>query len=385
MKRWNKDVAFSSLGEGRRSEVWSYFESDKKVDSFRVDVHLGKPLDVVGLKGTSLREVADYASFLKDKARELYAPRRKRREIKVCPCCDADTGEALEAFSVFDVAYKRCPVCLHAFVQSQPTLEDLSEVFAESEEHSSVYVDRDSLEIRLAQIIKPKLDWVREVYDSHYGREIQSLVDVGAGGGHFVEGARRSGLSAQGYEISRASRRFAREAFGLELLDKDFLAPDEVERKFDAITFWGLLEYTPEPKRFLEAARARINTSEGLLVVEVPRFDCVGTAIQKESADKVARHLDPTSHVNCFSDASLMTLLYTSGFRPVAAWYFGMDAYELLVQLAFQLGDDEAVNKLAHLIPGLQAAFDSAELCDDIVVAAVPLTSRENYLEEKNS
>lgn len=374
MGKWSREVAFAGLDRSRRREVWSYFEGDKKVDSFDVDVALGKPLDIVGLKGTSLEEVADYASFLQEKARELYAPGRKKREIKACPCCDADTTTAPAAFSVFGVPYKRCSVCQHAFVQSQPTLEDLSEVFAESAEHSSVYVDKASLEIRLAQIVKPKLDWAAEVYRRHYGREIQSLVDVGAGGGHFVEAARRSKLRAEGYEISRASRRFAKEAFGLDLLDKDFLAPDDGQRNFDAITFWGLLEYTPEPKRFLETARARINKEEGLLVVEVPRFDCVGTVTQKACPERVARHLDPTSHVNCFSDASLATALYSSGFRPVAAWYFGMDAYELFVQLAFQLDDTGALDKLAHLIQPLQAAFDSAQLCDDIVVAAVPLS-----------
>jgi hypothetical protein len=87
----------------------------------------------------------------------------------------------------------------------------------------------------------------------------------------------------------------------------------------------------------------------------------------------VARHLDPTSHVNCFSDASLATALVTTGFKPVAAWYFGMDVYELVVQLALQLGDPSAVERLAPWIPELQASLDAARLCDDVIVAALPL------------
>ena len=61
------------------------------------------------------------------------------------------------------------------------------------------------------------------------------------------------------------------------------------------------------------------------------------------------------------------------GLSVLAAWYFGMDAYELLVQLAIQLAHPEMMARLAPLIPGLQACLDSAELCDDIIVAAVPI------------
>lgn len=109
-----------------------------------------------------------------------------------------------------------------------------------------------------------------------------------------------------------------------------------------------------------------------MLVVEVPRFDCLSTAIQKEFPATVARHLDPTSHVNCFSDASLATALYNSGFKPIAAWYFGMDIYEYLVQLSIH-SDPGLIEKCASLIPSLQAGVDHAQWCDDLVIAAVPM------------
>jgi hypothetical protein len=82
--------------------------------------------------------------------------------------------------------------------------------------------------------------------------------------------------------------------------------------------------------------------------------------------------MDPSTHVNCFTDASLVTALVLSGFRPVAAWYFGMDAYELLSQLALHLDDGAMMEKLAHIIPGLQHSLDSARLCDDMILACVP-------------
>src|SRR5439155_16173654 len=232
------------------------------------------------------------------------------------------------------------------------------------------YTDTERLELRLAQIVKPKLDWTIETYRRQYGREPRSVLDVGAGGGHFVATCRRAGLDAEGYEVSRASRRFAQKAFGIDLRDADFLA-DADGPPGDVVPFWGLLEYTPGPRRFLGAGRRRLDT-HGLLITEVPRFDCLGSAVQRECQETVARHLDPTSHVNCFSDESLVTALLRSALRPAAAWYFGMDAYELLVQVALRLEHDGVLERLADLIPSLQACFDAARVCDDIIVAAVP-------------
>jgi hypothetical protein len=86
----------------------------------------------------------------------------------------------------------------------------------------------------------------------------------------------------------------------------------------------------------------------------------------------VARHLDPTSHVNCFSDASIATALYESGFKPIAAWYFGMDIYETLIQLSIHSHPD-LIEGFAHLIPFLQAGLDQVQFCDDLVIAAVTM------------
>jgi hypothetical protein len=228
------------------------------------------------------------------------------------------------------------------------------------------------LEIRLKQIITPKVEWSRKTFRDYYGRDVSSGLDIGAGGGHFVEGLRRAGVRAEGYELSRASRQFAKSNFDIELHSDDFLALEPTRGSYDLITFWGLLEYTPQPKRFLRAAHNWLGQSGGMLVVEVPRFDCLGSAIQREFPATVARHLDPTSHVNCFSDASLATALYNCGFKPIAAWYFGMDIYESLIQLSIHSHPD-LIEKFAHLIPPLQAGVDQVQWSDDFVVAAVPM------------
>lgn len=368
MSHWNRTARLDAA-DTRQIETWTLTAEDGARRNFEIDVKTGKPLDVMSLKNSSLADTREYADMLAARARKLYGSGLRLVEMTSCTCCGRPLTDAGECLRIFDVPYQRCTGCGHVMVTRRPAGEDLD--FEESAEVSQTYVDPATCEVRLAQVIAPKMDWVDGVFAKLRGRKTTTVIDVGAGGGHFVEGARRAGATAAGFELSKASRAFAKAAFGLDLRSDDFLAANL--EPVDVITMWGLLEYVQEPRRFLDKARAVLQKEAGMLVVEVPRFDALGTAAQAVNPFHVARHMDPTTHINCFSDASLATALVSSGFAPVAAWYFGMDAYELLVQCAMRGGDEKALSATAEMIPALQSALDAARCCDDIIVAAVPV------------
>jgi 2-polyprenyl-3-methyl-5-hydroxy-6-metoxy-1,4-benzoquinol methylase len=248
-------------------------------------------------------------------------------------------------------------------------------MFAENDDYADDYVSLDSLRQRMNEIVKPKLDWVLDVYRGHYGRAPANAIDVGAGGGHFVACCRENGLLAEGYELNQAACRFANKTFGVDLRREDFLAAPAKAGAFDLLTYWGLLEYTPEPAEFMAAARKHLNATNGMLIIEVPRADGLGTAIQAHRPNAVWRHLSPASHMNIYSDAAIATLLYDHGFAPIAAWYFGMDFYELLTQQADALADERILDTFAPMVPSMQEWLDAAQFDDDLIVAAIPADS----------
>ncbi len=369
MSRWRRTLPFAADSSTQRMEQWTYAPPSGATRDYEVAVQVGKPLDILALKGADLKDVRDYNAFLQKTARQLYAPGAGAIPQAACPICRTPLANAAVELRVFGIPYLRCPECAHVAVGLKPDAAALERVFAESEGHSSAYVDPAALEARMRQIVAPKLDWCLAQYRVRYRRAPAGATDVGAGAGHFVAGAMRRGLKAQGFEKSRASRAFAKEAFQVELRADDFLAAKDAP--CELVTMWGLLEYLQDPRAFLAAAR-RAMAPEGLLVVEVPRADALGTRVQAMEGAIIARHMDPTTHVNAFSDESLCTALVEEGFEPVAAWYFGMDAYEALVQAALRAGDDAMLSRAADLIPVLQHAADLGRQCDDIVVAAVP-------------
>jgi SAM-dependent methyltransferase len=372
--KWSRTTAFAADREGEHTEQWTCTHDDGSCAAFDVAVRAGKPLDVLALKRFDLFQVRDYARFLEEAAAKLYESASRLRAITHCACCGVPAADDNQCILVvFGVPYVRCLRCGHLFVGKQPHSAALERLFSESADHSAIYVDRAAIATRMKQVVEPKLRWCLDRFAaSHSGKQPAQVIDVGAGGGHFLAAVNALGMAGEGFELSASSRAFAREAFGLDLCEQNFLTSSR--HGVDLVTFWGLLEYVPDPAPLVAKAR-EVLAADGMLVVEVPRADSVSTAVQGLSPAVVARHMDPTTHIQAFSDESLMTLLLRSGFRPVAAWYFGMDVYELLVQIACRCDDPAIVEVMAEAIPRIQQALDLGRQCDDIIVAAVPLST----------
>lgn len=373
MTRWTRtrDLSFTLGSESL--EVWELRDDGKPVVSFPMAVRLGKPFDVLRMKGQSSGRLRGWASETREAITHLYAKGVPRGRLSACPCCGDDTAHAELFATIYQIEYRRCGGCAHVFVADQPASEVINRAFADNDTYAHEYTSPEQIELRLREIVEPKLDWVRAVYRRQYDRDLSSALDVGAGGGHFVAGCRRARLSAEGYEINKSAIAFAQTALGVELRSEDFLGQGLSDESFDAVTLWGLLEYTTEPVRFIEAARRHLSADRGMLIVEVPRAEAFSSAIQSALPQHVWRHLSPASHMNVYSDASIATLLHNNGFRPIAAWYFGMDFYELLCQFAAALDDDRVLSELGSLIAPMQAWLDTAQLVDDLIIAAVPV------------
>lgn len=357
---WHRKIPSVRTGH-QHAETWTNV-SDPSV-AFTMNVRLGKQIDP-GIFSYGRND--DDLSDLIREINGLYHD-QDLEDIDSCPAC-AQLWDAAESFYIHRVQYGVCTYCGHATVVRRPSRDRFQERFRDSDLLSAAYANSEAAEQRITQIARPKLEWALSVYRERFGVDAETLLDVGAGAGHFVAACQQSGLRAEGWEICTSSVQAADRMFGVDLVQDDFLTgmPSQV----DMVTMWGLLEYTPNPRDFLQAAREVIST-EGMLILEVPRLDSLSSAIQRQFPNTVIRHLDPSSHLNVFSDTAVVEMLYTCGFEPVSLWLFGMDSIEMAQQLMLNAGSGAPDFIEPEVLLGLQRLIDANYFSDDLVCAAV--------------
>jgi hypothetical protein len=76
-----------------------------------------------------------------------------------------------------------------------------------------------------------------------------------------------------------------------------------------------------------------------------------------------------------FTESSLCELFRSVGYKPVSIWYYGMDTYELLMQIGHRIGSYDHLLKTNELQQELQVQLDTFYFSDLMVMGFVPATS----------
>jgi 2-polyprenyl-3-methyl-5-hydroxy-6-metoxy-1,4-benzoquinol methylase len=363
MSAWSRIIPFESLNH--QKEIWIYNDGEKKHE-FEVDVTLGKTLDTLKFKANEVKEF-DLIASKHAQQRSYFFSNADLECISICPICK-DKGPFDNVFNVYGASYNQCKHCLHWFVATRPTQKYLDYFYSKNLEYQSIYVDKALRDERVEIINIPKAQWIINLFEKIYNRKPNGILDVGAGSGHFVYACKKLGMRADGVEISESGISFCKENFGIELYNKDFLKEWNNFKDYEIVTFWGVIEHVTDPLSMLKSAHGLLSKGRGLVVAEVPRMNCVGTIVQSLFPDSIIRHLEPLNHPHCFSDSSLATAFMVTGFDVKAAWYFGMDAHELILQFSNFLKNNALIQKGDMIIPAFQKVFDLAKLSDAMVL-----------------
>jgi len=98
------------------------------------------------------------------------------------------------------------------------------------------------------------------------------LLDIGCGTGNFLASAREAGYRVSGIELDRNAARFAKERLGLQrvfpLTIAEF-AEQHAEERFDAVTFFEVLEHQAAPVEFVQKVKGCVRRG-GVIALSVP-------------------------------------------------------------------------------------------------------------------
>lgn len=170
-------------------------------------------------------------------------------------------------------------------------------------------------------------DWILNQLQSMRLREIGRickkrgrLLDIGYGKGRFVHQACKHGWGAAGIEASPSQSAYARNRYGIKVIDKDLAAADLQPASFDVITSWHMLEHLESLEEFL-VETWRLLCPGGLLVLEVPNFASWQSRLGK------ARwfQLDIPRHLAHYTPQVLRKLLERRGFHIVETHTFSIE------------------------------------------------------------
>ena len=271
-----------------------------------------------------------------------------------CLCCDANSGQRLftEHYTLLgsaaELGINRCRRCGLVYVSPRLTPSTTRLVYEFDAEHtiSHNYCWDGSVSERR---FEPILDRLAKL------AQPGKLLDVGCGGGHFLQAASRLGLwQLTGLEPIAAAAdqaaRYARCEVRKATLEDAHL-PDNT---FTVITMLGVLEHLHDPRYALLQAK-RLLKADGMLGIYVPNFNYL--RLKDTGPLSYVRHrrwskLHPQEHLFQFQPRTLRQLLKSTGFETVQVnvgkpFMHGSQIKRLLKQVAYG-----AVNSL-HALTGL--------------------------------
>lgn len=228
-----------------------------------------------------------------------------------CPGCGANSFSTYLAvkdhfLSKEDFRLELCDSCQLLFTNPRPALERIGDYY-KSENYVSHSSTKKGLINRVygwvrSYTLKQKVSLLQELTS---GRK---LLDIGAGTGHFLAQAKSSGFEVLGLEPDQDARKVAMSENGIELKDLSLL--HNLDRQFDAVTMWHVLEHVYHLQEDLQKIVSLVNQG-GVLIIAVPNYTSYDAQHYKEfwAAYDVPRHL---YH---FSPKSLIPLVESKGLK----------------------------------------------------------------------
>ncbi|HOY57980.1 MAG TPA: class I SAM-dependent methyltransferase [Verrucomicrobiota bacterium] len=235
---------------------------------------------------------------------------------RACPVCDGRESETFWEKGALRAV--RCAQC--GMVYANPVAESL----ATGRFYDALGTDYYLSPAKLESDYQP-VRFERELRLFRAFCKRGAVLDVGCSSGAFLHHLRRCGdYRVTGVDVAGAPLDYA-EAQGIEVVRAPFLEHDFGGRRFEAVTFWAVLEHLVNPGAFLHRAAALL-VPGGHCCALVPNLGSLAIRV----CGARYRYVMP-DHVNYFSPATLrafaaregafdLVMLRSTHFNPVVLW-----------------------------------------------------------------
>jgi len=230
-----------------------------------------------------------------------------------CPAC-ADMGYH-PSFEKYGFHYVVCARCGTLYANPRPSAALLETYYAEGKapQFWNDHFFRSTAHVRREKIFIPRARRLGELMAEVPEARYETLVDIGAGFGIFLDVMREQGMFQQviGIEPNPYLAETCRQK-GFAIIEKPVEGVAEAEVRADVATCFEVLEHVFDPLGFLQAGR-RILRPGGLLVFTTLTISGFDLQVLWERA----RGIHPPHHLNFISVDGFRRLLRRSGLELI--------------------------------------------------------------------
>ncbi|WP_417609848.1 class I SAM-dependent methyltransferase [Owenweeksia hongkongensis] len=232
-------------------------------------------------------------------------------EVKSCPVCGASSFKEVFKAPYFRgdnelFAIQECNSCKFWVTSPRPEDADLGKYY-DSANYISHNNSSKSLMDKAYQVVRNYSLKKKVQLISRIDNGSKSLLDYGAGTGHFLLEAKKSGWKIEGVEISGDAREVAKKDNALSLHNPEGF---KIEGgKYSVITLWHVLEHLPNLNEHLQSFYEGLQ-SGGELVIAVPNHE---SSDSKHYGENWAA-LDVPLHLWHFKKSNIQALAEKHGF-----------------------------------------------------------------------
>ncbi len=187
-----------------------------------------------------------------------------------------DNSQILKQFDINDLSISKedfeiwdCDSCGFRFTQNVPNQENAGSYYI-SDDYVSHSDNKDGIINKLYHFARQFMLKSKRNLLLKYSQG-KSLLDIGSGTGYFPAIMKNAGFDVTGIEINEEARNYSIDKFGLNVLPPSRFEDESINKTFDVVTMWHVLEHIYDFHDYLSKIKNVLN-SNGHLILALPNY-----------------------------------------------------------------------------------------------------------------
>ena len=235
-----------------------------------------------------------------------------------CPVCDCPDHRVYFVKDMF--RFTRCSSCGMVFLN--PRLNVPATYAFYNSEWTAIYNESKFENASASTALDDKFNAANlDLISRHIDKpEHGKLLEIGFGGGYFLQAARKRGYDVYGIDVDRGNHVRTAALFGPNVKNTDLFEADYPAGGFDITYMRDVFEHVPNPKPMLTEIN-RISQPGALVFIEVPNIE--GLIYKLVGKRHVC--IFGFAHLNYWAPATLARILGDTGFEIVEIRHDSLD------------------------------------------------------------